>query len=289
MKNTLIIVLLVISTTLPAQIERPKWELGGGVRLNYMLLDGGFSGTRSSDGYGFEVNYQDIGMANYSPSFAIALGGRYKKWNLSFASSRGKYDGSFTTTTDIVKDDIQIDAGSEVNGAIDMTMFALDTHFGLIQRKHDLGIGIGIMVLNMGSNYVTTDTYGNEIPLGGDYWFAMPFLSVSGRLNFGNFRLAASGGGAIYKGEKDGSDFDVMYYTFDISAAYEFLHTSRLTFTADVGYRNLFMDMDIENDMGLYHEKDIFKGPYATIRILFSSKEMWQYIKRKDRDKESNN
>ena len=37
MKNTLIILGLVISTSLSAQIERPKWEFGGGIRLNYML------------------------------------------------------------------------------------------------------------------------------------------------------------------------------------------------------------------------------------------------------------
>ena len=51
MKNTFIIILLVvISTTLKAQIERPKWEMGGGVRLNYMGLNGGLSGYRNSDG-----------------------------------------------------------------------------------------------------------------------------------------------------------------------------------------------------------------------------------------------
>ena len=74
MKNTLIIALLVITTSLTAQIERPKWELGGGARLNYMGLNGGFSGYRNSDGQSFDLNYEDIGMNTYSPSFAIALG-----------------------------------------------------------------------------------------------------------------------------------------------------------------------------------------------------------------------
>ena len=41
--------------------------------------------------------------------------------------------------------------------------------------------------------------------------------------------------------------------------------------------------------MGWYKEKDIYRGPYATIRIKFSSEEMWKYVKRKDRNKESNN
>ena len=46
MKNTLDYCLIrVISTTLTAQIELPKWEIGGGLRLNYMGLNGGFSGS----------------------------------------------------------------------------------------------------------------------------------------------------------------------------------------------------------------------------------------------------
>ncbi len=89
MKNTLIILGLIISTSLAAQIERPKWELGGGIRLNYSGLDGGFSGHRNSDGYEFDIDYHEIGMNTYSPSFALAIGGRYKKWNLEFAGSEG--------------------------------------------------------------------------------------------------------------------------------------------------------------------------------------------------------
>ena len=39
----------------------------------------------------------------------------------------------------------------------------------------------------------------------------MPFIVVSGRLNFGKFRFAGSGGGAIFRGEKDGLDYDEKY------------------------------------------------------------------------------
>ena len=289
MKNTFIIALLVISITLPAQIERPKWELGGGVRLNYMGLNGGFSAYRNSDGHSFDLNYEDIGMNTYSPSFAVALGGRYKKWNLEFAGSRGSYNGSFTTPADMLRDDMQIDSGSVVSGSVDMSMYALFTNFALIQKKHDLGVGIGFMLLNMGSNYTTYDVNNNELKLGGDEWFPMPFLAMSGRLNFGKFRLNISGGGAFFKGKKDDVDFNVKYYTVDISAAYDFLETARWAFSADIGFRDLYMDLKMTNDMGWYKEKDIYRGPYATIRIKFSSDEMWKYVKRKDRNKEINN
>ena len=117
----------------------------------------------------------------------------------------------------------------------------------------------------------------------------MPFLAISGRLKFNKFRINISGGGAIYKGEMDDIDYDVAYTTVDANVSYEFLHTERLTYTADIGYRLLYLNMEMENDLGWYKEKDTYLGPYASIRILFSSKEMWQYIKRKDRKKESNN
>jgi len=277
MKNTLVIVLLTFSIALTAQIERPKWEFGGGVRLNYMGLDGGMSGYRNSDGYSFNQDYKDIGMDNYTTSYSVAIGGRYKKFFLEFGASRGSYTGGFTLTTDVVKDNTQLDSGAVVSGSLDLSLYALSTIFGLIQEKHDLGLGIGVLLLNMASNYTTKDVNGAEVKLGGDEWFPMPFLAVMGRLNFSDrFRVVGSVGGAYYKGDKDGATFKVLYYTYDITAAYEFLQTSRLTYTVDVGYRNLFMDMDISKDIGVYHEKDIYSGPYATIRVLFSSAELWK-------------
>jgi len=289
MKNTLIVVLITISTALSAQIERPKWEFGGGVRLNYMGLNGGFSGFRNSDGQKFDIEYDEIGMNTFSPSFAIALGGRYKKWNLEFAGSRGSYDGSFIIPADMSRDDIQIDSGSSVNGTVDMSMYAMFTNFALIQKRHDLGVGIGFLLLNMGTDYTTIDTNDQEVKIGDDQWFPMPFLAVSGRLNFNKFKVAGTAGGAFFKGTIDDADYDVVYYTFDVSVTYEFLQTARLTYSADLGYRDLFMDLDMENEVGWYHEKDIYKGPYASLRIKFSSDEMWKYVKRKDRVKSSSN
>ena len=276
MKNGLVIGLLLISTTLTAQVERPLWEVGGGVRMNYMGLGGGLSGTRNSDGYSFDINYKDIGMDNYATSFSIALGGRYKKFLLEFAASRGSYTGGFTLTTDIVRNDQQLDSGAVVSGTLDLTLYALSTTFALIQKKHDLYLGVGVILLNMNSNYATRDVNGAEVKLGGNVWFPMPFLAIAGRWNFSDkFRIVGSVGGAIFKGEQDGIDYDVLYYTYDITAAYEILQAGRMTYTVDVGYRNLFMDMDATNDKGLYHEKDIYSGPYATVRVLFSSEELW--------------
>ena len=288
-QNLVIILLVVISTSLKAQIELPKWEIGGGLRLNYMNLNGGFSGFRNADGSTFDINYEDIGMNTYSPSLAVALGGRYKKWNLEFAGSRGSYNGSFITPADMVRDDMKIDSGSVVSGTVDMRMYALFTNFALIQKQHDLGVGIGFMLLNMGMNYTTDDNNGEEAKLEGNEWFPMPFLALSGRLNFNKFRINISGGGALFKGEMDGVDYDVYYYTIDASVAYDFLETGRVVYSADIGYQNVFMDLRMDTDMGWYKEKDISRGPYATIRVTFSSEEMWKYVTRKERKKESNN
>lgn len=283
MKTTLLFLLLIVSTVVAAQIERPKWEIGGGVRFNYTGLNGSMSGYRNSDGYKFDMDYEEIGMDNYSPSLAIALGGRFKKWNLEFGGSRGTYDGSFITPSDITRDGIQIDSGSVVSGDLKMTMFVLTTNFGLIQRQHDLGIGIGILALNMSTNYQTTDVLGQVIKLGGDQWFPMPFIALGGRLKFGDFRIGGTGGGAIFVGEIDGEQFDVNYITFDLNGAWDFFEKGRWGLSADIGYRFLFLDLKVENDMGWYKEKDIYQGPYATIRVKFSSKEMWKFVKKKDR------
>lgn len=285
MKKTLLLGFMLFSIIVNAQKEMTKWEFGGGLRLNYLGLSGGYEGERYSDGYKFGLDYQEIGMDNYSPSMAVAFGGRYKKWNLAFAGSRGSYKGEFVTNSDIIRDDVEIPAGSKVNGQIDMGIYALTTTYAFIQRKHDLGAGIGFLILNMGSNFKTIDANGNPISLGEPATFPMPFLAMAGRLNFGKVRFTGSGGGALFKGEKDGLDYDVKYYTVDVKGVYDFYKGENWTYNIGVGYRKLFMDMYMKNDMGWAKETDHYSGPYFAIRAKFSSSEKWTYVKRKNREK----
>lgn len=286
MKTTLLFVFLLITTSVAmAQKERPKWEFGGGLRFNYQGLSGGYEGERYSDNYKFEMDYHEIGMDNYSPSVGLAFGGRYKKWNLAFAGSTGSYKGEFETKFDIVRDDIQIDSGAVVNGQIDMQIGALTTTYGIIQKKHDLGVGIGFLILNMGAVFETTDVNGDHVELGEPQLFPMPFIALAGRLNFGNFRLVGSGGGALFKGEKDGLEYDVKYYTVDIKGTYDFYKGDNWSYNAAIGFRKLYMDMYMENDLGWAKETDHYTGPYISIRAKFSSSEKWTFTRRKDRKK----
>lgn len=57
----LLLVLIMGNLSLTAQIERSKWEIGGGLRLNYLGLSGGMSGYRASDGYEFDLDYHENG------------------------------------------------------------------------------------------------------------------------------------------------------------------------------------------------------------------------------------
>lgn len=269
-----------------AQIEKPLWEFGGGLRLNYQGLSGGYEGERYSDGYKFGLDYHEIGMDNYSTSVGLAFGGRYKKWNLAFAGSTGSYPGEFETKFDIVRDDVQIDSGATVKGQIDMQIGALTTTYGIIQKKHDLGVGIGFLILNMGAVFETTDVNGDAVTLGEPMLFPMPFLALAGRLNYGDFRVVGSGGGALFKGEKDGLDYDVKYYTVDIKVAYDFYKGDNWSYNAAFGFRKLFMDMYMENDLGWAKETDHYTGPYVSLRAKFSSTDRWTYIRKKDRKKE---
>lgn len=292
MRNSIFLFLLGIILfscwDLTAQIERSKWELGGGFRFNYMGLDGGYEGEvypneNLPEGAVFKLNYREIGMDNYAPSMAVALGGRYKKWNLAFAGSRGTYKGEFNTKQTLAKDEIIIDSGSAVKGQIDMGIYALTTTFALYQKKHELGIGLGFLILNMGSGFKTTDTHGEELDIGGKHWFPMPFLAAAGRLNYGDFRLSGSGGGAIFIGEKDGLNYDVKYYTVDIKGVYDFYKGDNWSYSASLGFRVLYMDMYMEDERGWATEKDIYTGPYISLRAKFSSAEKWTHVRKKDR------
>ena len=281
----LAICVLCLTLMVSAQVDRSKWEIGGGLRLSYQGLSGGFSGDYN--GNQFDLKYKDIGMDNYAPSLAMTVGGRYKKWNLFFAGSQGSYDGDFTTEFDISRpeDDVEIPAGSEVEGYLSMGIYALSTTFGLIQKKHDLGLGIGFLILNMESHYEAQDVNNEVLEVGGDHWFPMPFLAMSGRLNFGKFRASGSGGGAHFRGVMDGFDYEVFYYTFDVKGVYDFYQKDNWSSSVSLGYRKLFMDMDVSDDRGWAKEEDNYSGPYASIRVKFSSSELWTHISRKERKK----
>ena len=285
MKKYFLIILLVITTTLTAQIERPKWEIGGGARFNYMGLDGGYEGESTINNYQFKMNYKDIGMDNYAPSMAIAFGGRYKKWRLSFAGSRGLYKGEFTTKFDIMRETVQIDSGSVVNGQVEMGIYALTTTFALYQKKHEFGVGIGFLILNMGSTFSSTDVNGQVTSFGSPVLFPMPFIAASGRLNFGDFRISGTGGGAIFIGKKNDLDYDVRYYTIDIKGSYDFYKGEKWSYSVSFGFRKLFMNMHMENESGWVKENDIYTGPYLSLRAKLSSIEKWTYIRLKDRKK----
>ena len=63
----------------------------------------------------------------------------------------------------------------------------------------------------------------------------------------------------------------------NIKAVYDFYKVGNWSYSASLGFRNLFMDMYMENDLGWAKEKDIYSGPYLSIRAKFSSTELWSY------------
>ena len=64
---------------------------------------------------------------------------------------------------------------------------------------------------------------------------------------------------------------------------YDFYKGDNWTYNIGIGYRKLFMDMYMKNDLGWAKETDHYSGPYFAIRAKFSSSERWTYVKRKDR------
>ena len=254
------------TVNIQAEDQEELWDFGAGLRLNYLRLTGGFSGYSATDNATFHLDYKSIGMANYAPSVSLAFAGKYKKWNLFFGASRGSYTGSFVTKQDITIKDETIPAGSNVDGEIDMGIYSLSTTFALKRDpKYDVGVGLGLLFLDMGTSFKTS-----EVSLGDSQIYPMPFLALSGRRKFGKFRLSAVGGGAYFDGEMDGLDYTVYYYTLDIKAAYEFYRKNNYTAVGSFGYRHLYMDTKAtQSDGSWFEEKDRYAGPFLSVLIKY--------------------
>ena len=221
-----------------AEEQDKYWDFGAGMRLNYLRLTGGFSGYSATDDATYHLDYSSIGMDNYAPSVALALAGKYKKWNLFFGASQGSYTGSFITKQNITIKDQTIPAGSHVDGKIDMGIYSLSTTFALAREPtYDAGVGLGFLILDMDTEFKTS-----TVTLGDGQIYPMPFLALSGRKKWGKFRLSAVGGGAYFDGEMDDLDYTVYYYTVDIKGDYEVYKKNHYTAIAALGYRHLYMD-----------------------------------------------
>ena len=81
----------------------------------------------------------------------------------------------------------------------------------------------------------------------------------------------------MFKGNMEGADYDVEYFILDLSGAYEFLKKNNWTYIVSAGYRNMFLYLDIEKDVGWYNEEDIYQGPYMGLRVKFSSQDLWKF------------
>ena len=253
--------------SIKVQTQDPEelWDIGAGLRVNYLRLTGGISGFDAETGNKFDIDYSAVGMDNYSSSVALALAGKYKKFNLFFGASQGSYSGSFTSKNDITIDGETIPAGSKVDGKIDMGIYSLSTTYGIIRKKHDLGLGLGILLLDTGMEF---SSGGKTV--GDSQLFPMPFLALSGRLNFGKFRIVAVGGGAHFDGKMDGYDYTVWYYTADIRAGYEFYKNKNYTATFNLGYRSLYMDSEARKNDSWFEEKDRYAGPFMSILVKYT-------------------
>ena len=276
MKNLLLFIFIMITAlSLYAQEERSLWEINGGLRLNYLGLNGYVEGYSAANDHHYNLDYKKIGMDTYSPSLALSLSAKYKKWNLLFASSSGNYDGDFITKVDIIKEDAIIDSGSVVDGVIDINLYTLNTTYNLIQKQHDLGVGIGFIFIDMDNGFTTTDVDGEIVSTKSDYFFPMPYLAVSGRLNYDKLKFSGSGGAAYFNGNKDGLDYEVFYYTFDVRGTYYFYEHENWSTSVSAGFRTIYMDMNMSDERGWYTEHDIYSGPYLSLRVKFSSTETY--------------
>ena len=118
---------------------------------------------------------------------------------------------------------------------------------------------------NRGNRFQTDDQL-----IESNHWFPMPFLALSGRLNFDRFRVSAVGGGAYFHGVKDDYDYEVWYYTFDVRGAYEFFRKDNWTAAVALGYKQMYMDSEASKEGSWFKEEDNYKGPFISVRVKFT-------------------
>ena len=58
------------SNKVQTQDQEELWEIGAGLRFNYLRLTGGISGYDAETGNMFDIDYSAVGMDSYSPSVA---------------------------------------------------------------------------------------------------------------------------------------------------------------------------------------------------------------------------
>jgi len=265
----------------PTKFERDVWDIGLGVRLNYLGLYGGFSGYRASDGYQFDIKYKDIGMNVYVPSLAVAMDAKYKRWSFAFAGSRGVYKGDFINHMEICRDTVSIDSGSNISGKLGIGIYALSATYMMVMRKHEFGVGLGFLFMDLDVDYSAINaSTGQPVSLGGHHFYPMPFLAIGAKFNFNRFRIIGTGGGAYFNEIKDGTGTTVWYYTLDVRGAYDVIRSPHWVGSLGLGYRSMFMDlkMDFADARGWYHEEDHYIGPYLSLVVKFVGSQRWDPV-----------
>lgn len=277
-KNIYLFLIIIISISAFGQSDSTKvkkskkegeilWEAYGGLRFGYNKLTGGYEGDAHAGGEYYGADYDEIGMSSFAPSFNLSFGGRYKYWNMFISGARSEYNNKFILEEDRAIDDIVIPAGSEVEGTIGNNVLTVATTFNIIRRKHDLGIGLGMMFYDYLQRYsvIGSDLVSEMNPL-----LPMPFLAISGRLNFDKFKIVGSGGGAFFNGSFDDNKFKVIYYTYEIKGSYQLLQKNKWSSEIALGYRNLFMDIENNNGEYWFLAKNTYLGPFVGLVVKFT-------------------
>ncbi len=109
-----------------------------------------------------------------------------------------------------------IPAGTVINSEIDIKLYTLIYTYDLLKSKHDLGIGLGLALMDYDSHYFKN---GGDSEITYHQLYPMPLLTVSGIFDLNRFELQALIGGAAIKI----NDNKAAYSTTDVAVRYKFL------------------------------------------------------------------
>ena len=234
----------------------------GGLRYGILYPSGDirieYSGNEEN------IDLSEMGIDDPNGSLSLSIGLQIDRSHFFFNYAGIYYGGSNTVEETKIYNGHLIPAGTVINSEIDIKLYTLIYTYDLLNSKHDLGIGLGLALMDYYSHYFEG---GGDSEVTHHQLYPMPLLTVSGILDLNRFELQALIGGAAVKI----NDNKVAYLTTDLAIRYKFLRRERIHGMISLGFMWVLMYIEFSQDPNIYYQNTDFYGPYLGVRIKYQA------------------
>jgi len=231
----------------------------GGLRYGILYPSGDirieYSGNEEN------IDLSEMGIDDPNGSLSLSIGLQIDRSHFFFNYAGISYGGSNTVDETKIFNGYLIPAGTVINSEIDIRLYTYD----LLKSKHDLGIGLGLALMDYYSQYFEG---GGDSEVTYHQLYPMPLLTVSGILDLNRFELQALIGGAAIKI----NDNKAAYLTTDLAVRYKLIRRERVYGMISLGFMWVPMYIEFSQGPNTYYQNTDFYGPYLGVRIKYQVK-----------------